>query len=243
MKGSFERNKIAKFLSNDSLFRKTDDKGFVYYTHLPSNTMFFQKDNFTLCASNYPGQLSKMKDITDTSNTGLINNQELMTAINAIMYKDGLWLVSTEKTFIRGIFANFMDMKSGKKFDKTNSNVDSLMNGTPDSLSRSDEIITNKLYEKISSISLNAKMKTGLDLVLQFECMDDNASAYIDKLFNGIIGLAKISSAGKKDKKSAFDKVLNDISVSRYDNTVLISARINSGNIKDFRNSNLFLKN
>jgi hypothetical protein len=243
MKGSFERNKIAKFLSNDSLFRKTDDKGFVYYTHLPSNTMFFQKDNFTLCASNYPAQLSKMNDITDTSNTGLINNQELMTAINAIMYKDGLWLVSTEKTFIRGIFANFMDMKSGKKFDKTNSNVDSLMNSAPDSLSKSDEIITNKLYEKISSISLNAKMKTELDLVLQFECMDGDASVYIDKLFNGIIGLAKISSAGKKDKKSAFDKVLNDISVSRYDNTVLISARINSGNIKDFRNSNLFLKN
>jgi hypothetical protein len=136
-----------------------------------------------------------------------------------------------------------MDMKSGKKFDKTNSNVDSLMNSAPDSLSKSDEIITNKLYEKISSISLNAKMKTGMDLVLQFECMDADASAYIDKLFNGIIGLAKISSAGKKDKKSAFDKVLNDISVSRYDNTVLISARINSGNIKDFRNSNLFLKN
>lgn len=245
MKGSFEKNKISNFLSNDTVFRKTDDnKGFIYYTHIPSNTMFFMKDNYTLCASNYAEQLNKMKSITDTSNTGLINNQELMNAINAIMYKESLWLVSTEKTFIRGIFANFTDMKSGKKFDKTNSNVDSLMNSTPDSLSKNDDIITNRLYEKVSSISLNAKMKNELNLVLQFECMDSDASVYVEKLFNGIIGLAKISSASKKDKKnSAFDKVLNDISVRRYDNTILISARVNSENIKDFRESNIFLKN
>lgn len=243
MKGSFDRNKISTFLSNDTLFRKTDDsKGFIYYTHIPSNTMFFLKDNFTLCASNYSEQLSKMNNIMDTSNTGLINNQEMMTAINAILYKESLWLVSTEKTFIRGIFANFIDMKSGKKFDKSNS--DSLINSAPDSLSKSDEIITNKLYEKVSSISLNAKMKNELDLVLQFECMDSDASAYVDKLFNGIIGIAKISAASKKDKKnSAFDKILNDISVKRYDNTILISAKINSSNINDFRTSNMFLKN
>ncbi|MCX6156467.1 MAG: hypothetical protein WCK13_02460 [Ignavibacteriota bacterium] len=244
MKGSFDRNKITNYLGNDTVFRKTDDKkGFIYYTHIPSNTMFFLKDNFTLCASNYQEQLSRMKDIPDTSSTGLINNQELMTAINAIMYKESLWLVSTEKTFIRGIFANFTDMKSGKKFDKSGSNADSLLSTQPDSLSKSDDIITNRLFEKVSSISLNAKMKNELDLVLQFECMDSDAAAYVDKLFNGIIGLAKISSAGKKDKKDeAFDKVLNDISVRRFDNAVLVSARINSENIKEFRSSNMFLK-
>ena len=245
MKGSFDRSKISNYLSNDTLFRKTDDtKGFAYYTHIPSNTMFFLKDNYTLCASNYSEQLSKMKNISDTSNTGLINNQEMMTAINAILYKESLWLVSTEKTFIRGIFANFIDMKSGRNFDKSNTNVDSLLNSNPDSLSKSDDVISNRLYEKISSISLNAKMKSELDLVLQFECMDSDASAYVDKLFNGIIGLAKISAASKKDKKNgAFDKVLNDISVRRYDNTILINARINSENINDFRKSNVFLKN
>lgn len=245
MKGSFDRNKMTNFLSNDTLFRKSDDgKGYVYYTHLPSNTMFFLKDNFTLCASNYSEQLAKMKSIADTSNTGLVTNQEMMTAINAQQYKESLWLVSTEKTFIRGIFANFTDMKSGKKFDKpSSSGFDSLINTQPDSLSKSDDIITNKLFEKVSSISLNAKMKNELDLVLQFECMDSDAAAYVDKLFNGIIGLAKISSASKKERKDgAFDKVLNDISVKRYENTILVSARINSGNIKDFRNSNLFLK-
>jgi len=245
MKGSFDRNKISHFLSNDTVFRKTDDsKGFVYYTHIPSNTMFFLKDNFTLCASNYAEQLSRMKTITDTSNTGLISNPELMTAINSIMYKECVWLVSTEKTFIRGVFANFIDMKSGRQFDKSSASADSLRNKTNDSLNKSDEIITNKLYEKVSSISLNAKIKNELDLVLQFECMDSDASAYVDKLFNGIIGLAKISSASKKDKKNAaFDKVLNDISVRRFDNTILISARINSANINDFRSSNMFLKN
>ncbi len=245
LKGSFDKNKISTFLSNDTIFKKTDDrKGFVYYTHIPSSTMFFLKDNFTLCASNFNEQLSKMKNITDTSNTGLINNQELMAAINAIMYKESLWLVSNEKTFVRGIFANFTDMKSGKKFDKTNSNVDSLMTGGSDSLSNNDDFLTNRLYEKVSSISLNAKIKNELDLVFQIECVDSDASSYVDKLFNGIIGLAKISSAGKKDKRnSSFDKVLNDISVKRYDNTILISARINNENIKDFRSNNMFLKN
>jgi hypothetical protein len=245
MKGSFDRSKISNYLSNDTLFRKTDDtKGFIYYTHIPSNTMFFLKDNFTLCASNYTEQLNRMKNISDTSNTGLISNQEMMTAVNAILYKESLWLVSTEKTFIRGIFANFIDMKSGRNFDKSNTNADSLLNNNPDSLSKSDDVISNRLYEKVSSISLNAKMKSELDLVLQFECMDSDASAYVDKLFNGIIGLAKISAASKKDKKNgAFDKVLNDISVQRYDNTILINARINSGNINDFRKSNVFLKN
>ena len=243
MKGSFDRNKMTNFLANDTLFRKSDDgKGYVFYTHVPSNTMFFLKDNFTLCASNYSEQLTRMKSITDTSNTGLLTNQELMTAINAQIYKESVWLVSTERTFIRGIFANFTDMKSGKKFDKTGAATDSLFNSQQDTLSKSDDIITNKLFEKVSSISLNAKMKNELDLVLQFECMDSDAAAYVDKLFNGIIGLAKISSAGKKDKKGgAFDKVLNDISVKRFDNTILVSARINSGNIADFRNSNLLM--
>ncbi len=241
MKGSFDKNKMTAFLSNDSLFVKIDKpNGLSFYKHNKSNTMFFLKDNYTLCASNYEEQLQRMKDASDTSNSGLIVNKELMTAINAIIYKENLWLVSTEKTFIRGIFANFIDLKSGKNFKKEN--PDSLSGENNDSLSKSDDIISNKIYEKVSSISLNAKMKNDVDLLLQFECIDRDATSYLDKLFNGIIGIAKITSASKKDKKdTAFEKILNEISLQNFDNTLLIKIKINNDNIKEFRNSNLFI--
>lgn len=242
MKGSFDKNKMSGFISNDSLFEKIDGaNGFSYYKHKPSNTSFFLKDNFTLCASNYTEQLARMKDISDTSNTGLAKNNELMKAINAIMYKESMWLVSSERMFIRGIFANFIDMKSGKGFDKerTDTTASEL---TQDTLSKSDDIVLNKLYEKVNSISLNGKIKDEVDLVLQFECNDRESTLYVDKLFNGIIGLAKIASAGRKDKKdTAFEKILNDINLQNFENTFMITIKINSGNIQDFRNSNLII--
>jgi len=240
MKGSFDRNKMTGFLSNDSLFEKIEGaNSFTYYKHKPSNTAFFLKDNFTLCASNYTEQLARMRDISDTSNTGLVKNEELMKAINAIMYKESLWLVSAERMFIRGIFANFIDMKSGKGFDKEGKDTTSVQQ---DSLSRTDEFILNRLYEKVSSISLNGKIKNEVDLVLQFECADRESTLYVDKLFNGIIGLAKISSAGRKDQKdTAFEKILNDINLQNFDNTFLLTMKINSENIQDFRNSNLLI--
>ena len=240
MKGSFDKTKMTGFLSNDSLFEKVEGaNSFSYYKHKPSNTAFFLKDNFTLCASNYTEQLARMKDISDTSNTGLVKNEELMKAINAIMYKESLWLVSAERMFIRGIFANFIDMKSGKGFDKEGKDTTSVQQ---DSLSRTDEFILNRLYEKVSSISLNGKIKNEVDLVLQFECADRESTLYVDKLFNGIIGLAKISSAGRKDQKdTAFEKILNDINLQNFDNTFLLTMKINSENIQDFRNSNLLI--
>lgn len=241
MKGSFDKNKMTSFLNNDSIFAKTEKPdGLTYYKHKNSNTLFFMKDNFTICASNYEEQLIRMKNANETSNTGLLVNTDLMKAIESIVYKESLWLVSTEKTFIRGVFANFIDLKTGKSFKQDIQ--DSVNESSPDSLNKSDELITNKIHEKINSISLNAKMKNDIDLLLQFECVDKNASSYINKLFNGIIGIAKISSASRKDKNStAFEKILNEISMQNYENTLLINIKINNDNIKDFRSSNLFI--
>ncbi len=243
MKGSFDRNKMNTFLSNDTLFRKTSgENNFNYYIHIPSNTSFFLKDNFTLCASNYTEQLVKMNGISDTSQTGLVTNNDIMTAINAIMYKESMWLVSTEKMFIRGIFANFIDMKSGSGIDK-NSKDSLSLSPQNDSLSKTDEVILNKLHEKVNSISLNGKLKNDLDLVLQFECSDRESTVYVDKMFNGIIGLAKIASAGNKGNKnkeeSGFVKIINNISLSNFDNTFLLSLKINSDNIKEIRKGTL----
>lgn len=241
MKGSFDRNRMTTYLNNDSVFVKTEKPdGLTYYKHKSSNTMFFLKDNFTICASNYEEQLLRMKNANDTSNTGLLVNKDFIKAIESIVYKESLWLVSTERTFIRGVFANFIDLKSGKNFNKEVK--DSLNENSSDSLTKNDDVISNKIHEKVNSISLNARMKNDFDLLLQFECVDRNATSYINKLFNGIIGIAKISSASRKDRKdTAFEKILNEISLQNYDNTLLIKVKINNENIQDFRDSYLFI--
>lgn len=243
MKGSFDKNKMMTYFQYDTVFSKTEKPdGFTYYKHRNSNTLFFLKDNFTLCASNYEEQLLRMKNTTDTSNSGLLLNNELMKAIESIINKESLWLVSAEKTFIRGVFANFIDLKSGKGFGSEIQDSSKGMN--TDSLNKSDDIISNKLYEKVNSISLNAKMKSDTELLLQFECIDKNAASYIDKLFNGIIGIAKITAAGKKDKgNTAFEKILNEISLQNYESTFLIKIKINSENIKEFRDNSIINNN
>ncbi|MDD5363590.1 MAG: hypothetical protein PHN88_15820 [Ignavibacteria bacterium] len=243
LKGSFDKNKINSFLANDTIFKKTaSPDGITVYTHLNSNLAFFLKDNFTLCASNYQKQIDYMKTVTDTSNSGLLANNELMKSIDPVIYKDNFWIVSTEKMFIRGIFANFTDMKSGKDISKEKMS-DTLIDNQKDSLSKTDDVIMNKLYDRVNSVSLSGKMKGDLNIIMQFECVDAEASAYVTKLFNGIIGLAKLTSSAKKDKKETpFTNILNELSVSKIDNSVQISSKVTSNNVKEFREGKLLIK-
>jgi hypothetical protein len=119
--------------------------------------------------------------------------------------------------FIRGIFANFTDMKSGKDISKEKMS-DTLIDSQKDSLSKTDDVLMNKLYDRVNSVSLSGKMKGDLNIIMQFECVDAEASAYVTKLFNGIIGLAKLTSSAKKDKKETpFANILNEISISKYE--------------------------
>lgn len=241
LKGSFDKNKMNSYLANDSIFKKTvTADGVTVYTHLNSNLAFFLKDNFTLCASNYKEQIDYMKSVTDTSNTGLLSNPEMMKSIEPIIYKNNFWLVSSEKMFIRGIFANFADIKAGKDISKETMSADSSSSETrKDSLSRTDDVLMNKLYDRVNSVSLSGKMKTDLNIILQFECVDRESAVYVKKLLTGVIGLAKITSSAKKDKKpAAFEKILNEISVQDDENSVMITTRITDDNIKDFREGN-----
>jgi hypothetical protein len=243
LKGSFDRNKINSYLANDTIFKKTaSPDGITVYTHLNSNLALFLKDNFTICASNYQKQIDYMKTVSDTSNSGLLANTELMKSIDPILYKDNFWIVSTEKMFIRGIFANFTDLKSGKDISKEKMS-DTLLNNRSDSLSKTDDVLMNKLYDKINSVSLCGKMKGDLNIVMQFECVDADASAYVTKLFNGVIGLAKLTASAQKDKKATpFTAILNDISISKFDNSVQISSKVTSNNVKEFREGKLLIK-
>ena len=243
LKGSFDRNKINSYLANDTVFKKTaTPDGITVYTHLNSNLAFFLKDNFTLCASNYQRQIDYMKTVTDTSNSGLLSNQELMKSIEPVIYKDNFWIVSTEKMFIRGIFANFTDMKSGKDISRENMS-DTLIDSKKDSLSRTDDVLMNKLYDKVNSVSLCGKMKGELNIIMQFECVDKDATAYVTKLFNGIVGLAKLTSSARKDKKETpFTKILNEINISTYENSVQISSKVTGEDIREFREGKTLIK-
>ncbi len=231
LKGSFDKNKMTGYLANDSLFRKeVKPNGIVVYIHNPSNLYFFLKDNFTLCASNYQGQIDYMMGLTDTSKTGLLNNSNLMEAINSAVYKENFWIVTAEKTFIRGIFVMFTEFDKDKDFN------DSLVN-RKDSVTKSEDILTNKIHENINSFSLSGKMKEDVDIVAKFECIDEKSSDYLYKLFSGILTIAKLSSAGDKKnvRKSAALTLVENIRLDKYNKSMQAGLRITNENISSMR--------
>jgi len=240
LKGIFDKNKLFNYTGKDSLYRKTSNPdGTVIFTHLQSGLIFFLKDNYTICASNYPKQIELMKDARDTTNGGLLNNTDMLKAIEAIIYKDNLWLVTTEKTFIRGIFTNFTDINTERELKPENANIDSLMNRkSSDSLSKTEDFLSNKIQDKINSFSLSGKMKKELDIIIQFECKDDESAVFISNLFNGMIAIAKLTSTMKsRDEKvnTAALKMLDNLNISSYDNSSYINANITQDNIENFR--------
>ena len=242
LKGVFDKNKISGFLEKDTLFLKTPrTDGNSVYMYKNNNLLLFFKDNYTMCASNYPKQIEDMINVRDTSTTGLLSNTQVMAAIEGVLYKEDLFMVSTEKTFIRGIFANFVESKLNKNenqkdfFDTTDAK--------PDSLSKTDEIMMNNIYQKINSIGFSAKMKNDLNFIVQFSCVDNKSAEYLDKLFSGLITLSKLTSAVKKEQKpSATEKILDGIEIKSFENSLNISIKINKDNIADFRKNSLLTK-
>jgi hypothetical protein len=248
LKGVFDRNKLDLFLKKDSSFSRKEypAEGITVYIKKDNNLQFFFKDNFTLCASNFTKQIENMISIKDTSNTGLLLNKDILAAIDKINYKNSLWLVTTEKTFIRGIFLNFIESKS-PKFDSTKTlPTDSIKLNTgtgKDSLSKTDKLIANELYRQINSVSISAKMKNDLDFVVQFECVDEASAGFLNNLITGMITLSRLSSSGEKDKKpSSSEKILESLRVKNFESSVHINVNITKDNINDFRKNTFLTK-
>jgi hypothetical protein len=232
LKGSFDRNKFTFYISTDTSYRKTaNPDGIVIYTHIPSSLMFFFKDNYTLCASNYQKQIDIMKQVNDSAFTGLASNTELMKAINGIMYKENIWMITSEKAFIRGIIANLTDINRGKNVEKEIF-PDSLESRTGDSLTKQEDILMNNMYEKINSLSINVKMKKDLTFNLQFEAIDTESAVYIKKLLNGIIIFAKLSSSAKKDVNSKqIAEILDKFEINTYNTNTIATVEITGEDI------------
>lgn len=244
LKGVFDKAKLDNYIAKDTLFKKSvKPDGTNIYMYKENELFFFFKDNFTLCASNYLKRIDEMIAVTDTSvNSGLMKNKDILNAIESTVYKENIWMISTEKAFIRGILTNFMQTKSSEstsnKFEVTDST-----GVKTDSISTAEDKILNNMYKNINAFILSGKMKDDLKFMVQFECIDNKSAETFEKLMNGMIALVKLSSNTKKDRKStSTENILDNLVVKSYDNSLQVNVIINQKNINDFRSNTLLKK-
>jgi len=238
MKGVFEKGKLNEYLTTDSLFSIAKYAGATpIYIKNDIGLYFFFKDDFTLCASNYLKQLDIMNETKDTSQTGLLANPNIYEAVRNIIYKEDLWMVSTEKIFIRGIFQNFVETTSGVKLE----DYDSLNNSDPellnDSAADNEKLSIINLYKKFNSISFSAKMTKDLKFLVQCECINEESAKYFRSILNGVITVSKFSSARNKEPGSV--KIFEKLKLDRYDNSVFIELNVDETNLNELRKTNL----
>lgn len=242
VKGTFDRKRVNDYVFADTLYTKIDyPNGITVYKQVDANLNFYFKDDFTLCASNYLKQIENTFTVTDTSNSGLLTNINLLKEIEMIKHKENLWMISNQKLFIRGIFENFSDMNKKKK------NViprgdgegnDSLM--MKDTTQNDDTNDLYSIYRKINSVSFSVKMTGELEIVMQNQCEDKNSATELKNRMEAVIALAKLSSTLSGKKTPAVIKLLDKVETNVFDNTVIIDAKLNEKDIKEIRLQKLF---
>lgn len=227
LKGVFDKNKLDESLKNDSTYKITTySDGTKIYHNEEVKLYFFFRDNNTICASNYYSRIDEMIPTKDTSATGLVTNDSLMRIINDIVYKNNIMMVSSEPTFIRGVFMNFL----GSPPD-TEMNPDTSMSGFIDDI--------DKIYKSINAISFSAKMDKNLKFLIQGECYDNREANKLKNYMKAILTITKFKpgvASGEKNNDEVSDLIKN-IKVNQYDNTVYIEINITSENINLFRKS------
>ncbi|MEO8211025.1 MAG: hypothetical protein ABI840_10720 [bacterium] len=237
LKGIFDRNKLNDFLKNDTVFSITKNAdGTDIYIKNDNGLYFFFKDDFTICASNYLKQIDVMLVTKDTSVSGLMMNQKVYDAIQDITYKEDLWMLSTERIFIRGIFQNFIETTSDIKLpDNDSANLPT--EEITDSILSAEKLTINNLYKRLNVISFSGKMSSDLKILIQGECISEESAKYLRSLLNGLITVAKLSSAGKE--KSSSVKLFDKLKLDRYDNSVFIELIVDESNLQELKKTNL----
>lgn len=226
LKGVFRKESLDNFIAGDTTFTKIrHSDGTEIYKSIDDNLFFYLKDNVTLCASNYQSQLDRMMQASDTTKTGLLENTELMEAIEGTIYKKDLMMVSTEKMFIRGIFLNFFGSGPVPGQD-----------AAPEGQQNPEQDGLNNIYEKVKSISFSVNMTEELKLMIQSRCDSEESSDSIRKLLNGLLTFSRIGAAVKSDEeKSAIEEMLSSIKVKNFGNDVFLEVDIDEENIESFR--------
>lgn len=238
IKGVLDQNRLAEYIAADTIFTIAKNSGGIIIYQMTDNGLYFYfRDKNTICASNYLKQLDVMIAAKDTSRTGILQNEKVLNSIKNILYKDDVWMISSEKIFIKGIFQNFLQSTAGTKMEENDSAVSSDSSSAADSLATKENITIENLYRRFNSISFSAKMSNQLDLLVQCECINEESSNYLRSILNGVISLAKLNSAGNRNRSSV--NILDGVKLNRYDNSVFIELNVNENNIKDLKNMNL----
>ncbi len=238
LKGIFDKNKLGDYLATDSVFSIGKyANGVRIYIKNDNGLYFFFKDDFTICASNYLKQIDVMLETRDTSSAGLLLNKEVYDVIQNTIYKKDLWMVSTEKIFIRGIFQNFMQTTSDTRLPENDSLDIPGSEATLDSAESNEKPSIENLYKMFSAVSFSAKMDDDLTFLIQCECINDESSKYLRSILNGVITVAKLSGTGKQKPPSA--NILNKIKLERYDNSVFVELNVDESNLNELRKTNL----
>jgi hypothetical protein len=206
------------------------------YKQTQTNFNFYFKDDFTVCASNYVKQIENTFTITDTSHTGILSNQAMLKEIENIKHKENLWMISTQKLFIRGIFENFSDMEKSK--NRQGGENDSLM--VPDTTGTEGGSQLYSIYKKINSVSFSVKMTDALEIVMQNECEDVQAANELKNRFEAVIALAKLSSSFSQKKPVPVIKILDKVEINVFDKTTLLDAKLSEKDVTDIRLNKLF---
>lgn len=238
LKGVFNKSMLNDYLLNDSIFSITKNaEGKQIYIKNDNGLYFYFKDDFTICASNYLKQIDAMIQTTDTAVTGLLLNKKVYEAIQNIIYKEDLWMVSTEKFFIRGIFQNFVETTSDSKLNEEDTLNNSYPETTNDSAFSNEKLSIENLYKRLNAVSFSAKMSNELKFLIQGECINEESSKYLRSILNGVITVAKLSSVGKEKTSSA--KLFEKVKLERYDNSVFIELNVDESNLQELRKTNL----
>jgi hypothetical protein len=171
--------------------------------------------------------------------TGILANQKIYEAINNIIYKNDLWMVSTEKFFIRGIFQNFIESTSGSSASQTDSDSLDLNDSSSvtDTADTDEKNTLKNIYKRINSISFSAKMEKDLKLLVQTNFINNESAKYFKNFLNGVITFSRLNSALKEN--SPGNNIFKKLELDNYDSDVFIELKVDDSNIKELRETNL----
>ena len=238
MRGILDKKKLNDYLLTDSIFSvATNSKGKTIYIKNDNGLYFYFRDDNTICASNYLKQLDAMMNASDSVAGGVLSNQKVYGAIEKIIYKKDLWMVSTEKLFIRGILLNFIESNTGMEIpedDTLSVRSDSLSDGA--SSEENLKSIEN-LYKNIDAVSFCSQMSKDLKLLIQCECVDENSSKHLKSLLNGFLTVSKLNSI--KNSNSNINRILEKLKLNRYDNSVFLELDVDEENVKEMNKLNI----
>ncbi|KXK02417.1 MAG: hypothetical protein UZ04_CHB001001710 [Chlorobi bacterium OLB4] len=228
MKGDFDSERFKQVIQNDSAYlTKVYPNGIILYNNIENGLYIFFKDKFTICSSNILSQIEYMMQISDTTGMpGMKESSGLYHAVDRAMYKSNIIMAATEKTFIRGIFLNYLESQAlSGEYNK------------PDSVVSFEKDLRG-FYERVDFVTFSVMLRDDLTFAIQVGCKDSKDAEFLRRTVNGLITLSKLSAAG--DKEDVQKDFLNSITNKVYDKELLIQMKITDSNLETFRKNLLY---